>query len=249
MWGILSDEKTDLSFTIAAGPRQRSRSRIRVPWDSGQYFILWFGTPPTWSAMPPNLYQPEIRWPSYITPGTGFLFVASYNSQGYGRGILTRLHAGILQFQVKVRFTLRPTFSWPIIVSVRIWGPRPDFCFELSFMLRPTVSRPVCLGIKHPFGAYDQIFITRMTIAVFFFLLGRPLWREDGSDFYIYAAGPCQRNLSLVRAPWVSRPYFTVSHLRLPFRRLLRLAGSRWRYSIPPPHREDFCFVSLVCGI
>jgi hypothetical protein len=33
MWGVLSDERAGLSFTIAAGPRQRSYSRVRVPWD------------------------------------------------------------------------------------------------------------------------------------------------------------------------------------------------------------------------
>jgi hypothetical protein len=34
---------------------------------------------------------------------------------------------------------------------------------------------------------------------------------------FVYASGPCQRSLSRVRVPWDSRPYFTVSDLRLPF--------------------------------
>jgi hypothetical protein len=52
MWGALSDERTGLSFTIAAGPHQRSHSRVRVLWDSRTYFTVsdWrlpFSSPPT----------------------------------------------------------------------------------------------------------------------------------------------------------------------------------------------------------
>jgi hypothetical protein len=39
-WGALSDDKTGLSFTIAAGPRQRSHSRVRVSRDSWQYVTV-----------------------------------------------------------------------------------------------------------------------------------------------------------------------------------------------------------------
>jgi hypothetical protein len=86
---------------------------------------------------------------------------------------------------------------------------------SLSLMLRPTVSRPVCPGIKHPSGAYDQIFITCVTVTVLF-LWGALSVERSGLSF-VCAAGPCQRSLSLVRVPWDLRPYFTVSDLRLPF--------------------------------
>jgi hypothetical protein len=40
MWGALSEERTVLSFIIAAGPRQLSHFRVRVPGDSWLYFTV-----------------------------------------------------------------------------------------------------------------------------------------------------------------------------------------------------------------
>jgi hypothetical protein len=53
----------------------------------------------------------------------------------------------------------------------------------VELLLWPTVSRPIRIGVGHPFGAHDQIFLFPFfcrTIALLF-VLGRPLWREEGS--------------------------------------------------------------------
>jgi hypothetical protein len=42
----------------------------------------------------PCIYIPQEHGGPVIPPGTGFPFVASYNSQGCSGGILTRLHTG-----------------------------------------------------------------------------------------------------------------------------------------------------------
>jgi hypothetical protein len=92
MWGALSDERTGLSFIIAAGPRQRSHSWVRVPRESWPYFTV-------------SDYTPRNRLAQLYPQALGSLFVTSYGSQDYGGGIRTRLHAGMTQ--LKVKFTLR----------------------------------------------------------------------------------------------------------------------------------------------
>jgi hypothetical protein len=85
---------------------------------------------------------------------------------------------------------------------------------SLSLIVRPTASRQVCLGIKHPSDAYDQIFISQTVAGL---LTWGALSDERTELSFTIALGPRQRSLFRVRLPWDSWQYFTVSDSRLPF--------------------------------
>jgi hypothetical protein len=85
----------------------------------------------------PRLYIPQEQGDPVTPQALGSLFVVTYDTQGYGGGIRTRLHT-----------------------------ENCSLSRRLSLMLRPTVSRPVYLGIKHPSQAYDKILITLRQLRV-----------------------------------------------------------------------------------
>jgi hypothetical protein len=109
---------------------------------------------------------------------------------------------------------------------------------KVKVTLRLTVSQSVSLGVEpHKclllFDNYSLVFV------------GRPLWREDESVFL-------HRLLVLASAVFLgSESLGTRHHILLtqiwdiPYRRLLQLAGSRWRYSTPPPSNLSYNIFSL----
>jgi hypothetical protein len=81
-----------------------------------------------------------------------------------------------------------------------------------------SVSNSWC---RAPSGAHDWIFITVWQLRSCFC---GALSLTRGRVSFVYAAGPCQRTHS--------RDRILLSQISdFPFRRLIRLAGSRWRYS------------------
>jgi hypothetical protein len=104
-------------------------------------------------------------------------------------------------------------------------------------MLQPRVSRSVYHEIKHPFGAYDQIFITVRLMLVC--LCG---------TFSLTRGSVCRVRLVLGLASAVilesescgTRDHILLSQIRdFSFRRLLRLAGLRWKVFDPASTRDQ----------
>jgi hypothetical protein len=82
-------------------------------------------------------------------------------------------------------------------------------------MLRPAVSRPVCLGVKHPSEAYDQIFNYCQTVAGL--LIWGTLPDERTCLTFKIVAGSRQRSHFRVQVSWDFWSYFTLSDSRHPF--------------------------------
>jgi hypothetical protein len=134
---------------------------------------------------------------------------------------------------------LASAFSRPLVSSGWVSGIVSDVQSQ-GRTLRLTVTRAVCLGIKHPSGAYDQICITLRQLRV--------CWCGALS---LTRGRVCRLQFLLALASAVilgSETHGTRNHtllsqiLDFSFRRLLRLAGLGWRYSTPPPHGIQMCW-------
>jgi hypothetical protein len=94
MWGAVSDERMGLSFTVFAGPGQRSHSRVRVPRTRDHILPSQIRDPPNLEGQLSGFISLRNLVAQLYLQALGFIFVASYDSQGYCGGIQTRLHAG-----------------------------------------------------------------------------------------------------------------------------------------------------------
>jgi hypothetical protein len=201
VWGALSDERTALSFTIAAAPREPSHSRVRVPWDSQPHFTvsdsrLPFLSPPTTRKDTVELFDPASTRDDLI---------------------------------LKVKVTLRLTVSQSVSLGVEphlgphdqifftVWSLKLYFCGApsltrgrvcLLYMLL-ALANAVFLGSEF-LGTRDHSLVSQIREFRFRRLLGLA-----GSVCLSVWGGPESLGI-FVSSPWVSiRPLYC-GHRRLP---------------------------------
>jgi hypothetical protein len=95
MWGTLSDERTGLSFTIAAGFASAVILWSKSRGTHGHILQSRLRDSPNLDSQVPVFISPRNRVAQLYPQALGSLFIASYDPQGYGGGIRTCLYAGI----------------------------------------------------------------------------------------------------------------------------------------------------------
>jgi hypothetical protein len=83
-WGVLSDERTGLSFTAGAGPRQCSHSWVRIPWHSLSYLTFSASRLPQRGGSGLRIYMPQKQGSPVTPPGVGFPFRRALRLAGLG---------------------------------------------------------------------------------------------------------------------------------------------------------------------
>jgi hypothetical protein len=137
------------------------------------------------------------------------------------------------------KFGFLPGFGRAIIlVSFQDAGKWQSACLcqvkvkvTLRLMVSQSVSKSWC---RAPSGAHDQIFFTVWHLRSCF--CGDPLLTR-GRICLLYMMLALASAVFLRSESLGTSDHFLLSQIwDFPFRRLLQLAGSLWRYSTPPPH-------------
>jgi hypothetical protein len=136
MWRILSGERTGLSITIAADPRQRSHSRVRVPWNSLPYFTrtvsdsrLPFSSPPTTRRVTVEVFDPA----STRVIAAGPCYIASARTAQktpLPTGLLLLKHVAIARTAIRT-----PLPSYSIVCFTNLLWPfhSNGYCIAVYF--------------------------------------------------------------------------------------------------------------------
>jgi hypothetical protein len=159
------------------------------------------------------------------------IFIVVRHLQVCGSGLppLTRGRFCSLQLLLRLSIAVSLSLSRPAGLTILL------LLSWVESILRPTVSRPVRLGIRPPFGAHDQIYLSLLFFfdwqLIILFSMASSLTRKWVCSL------KCLH--SLVRS-------LTTSNHTLPSHpRLCSLSvasydaqGLRWKHSNPPPHRD-----------
>jgi hypothetical protein len=124
MWGALSDEMTGLSFTVPAGTRQRSYSRVRVPWDWRPYLNVSDSRLPI--SSPPTTRRVTVEVFDWVFTRDSCFRVESH--------VTTDGQSATLSWNTAPIWGLGPdSYYYQTVARLSMWGALSDEGTDLSF--------------------------------------------------------------------------------------------------------------------